>query len=386
MLFEQEARTVQYTKELWSDQLISQDVLWPKIQSAIHSDRFPHFSLIVARPGNGQLLLALSIAQTLMCKSELRPCGQCDACHKINQLVHPDLHFSFPLNKPKETCQEHYTAWRKAIREKPFMSIVDWFTYLGAESKNANISVTEIRNFSELLFLKPFESNKSVLILWLPEYLGKDANRLLKLFEEPPSNVYVILVSERSDMLLPTVLSRAQVFRMEGIQLEAASERLANRNQLNKDLVFASLISSDRNIQEAIVQIEQQNIPSIEMLRKLLQNTYTYNVSGILEWLDSFLELNKEEQKKFLHWIQLLLSFVLRIKYKANDEMEFMENPMMAYSVKLSKSLNVIQIEKWVDLLDDCDIAIQRNANMKILMTDFCIQLSKILKDNTTDN
>jgi hypothetical protein len=59
---------------------------------------------------------------------------------------------------------------------------------------------------------------------------------------------------------------------------------------------------------------------------------------------------------------------------------------MMAYSVKLSKSLNVIQIEKWVDLLDDCDIAIQRNANMKILMTDFCIQLSKILKDNTTDN
>jgi DNA polymerase III subunit delta' len=131
---------------------------------------------------------------------------------------------------------------------------------------------------------------------------------LLKLFEEPPSNVYVILVSERSDMLLPTVLSRAQVFRMEGIQLEAASERLANRNQLNKDLVFASLISSDRNIQEAIVQIEQQNIPSIEMLRKLLQNTYTYNVSGILEWLDSFLELNKEEQKKFLHWIQLLLS------------------------------------------------------------------------------
>ena len=59
---------------------------------------------------------------------------------------------------------------------------------------------------------------------------------------------------------------------------------------------------------------------------------------------------------------------------------------MMAYSYKLSNSLNADQIEQWVELLDDCDMAIQRNANMKILMTDFCIQLSKILKTTINNN
>lgn len=381
MLFELEDRVAVFPKELWSDQLISQDVLWSKIKAAISNGRFPHFSLLLGKPGNGQLLLALSIAQTLFCTSDDKPCGECDQCHKVKNCIHPDLHFSFPLNKPKVTCQEYYSQWRMAITEKPFMSITDWFGYLGDESKNANISVTEINNFSELLSLRPYESINTVLILWLPEYLGKESNRLLKLFEEPPSNVYVILVSENSELLLPTVLSRAQLFRMQSIQLEEASKILANKFAVQEDTAYAVLLSADKNIQEAIHQIEQQSMPSIDVLRKLLQSTYSYQVKSMIEWVEAFMELNKEEQKKFIEWIQLLLSFVLRIKFSGNSVMEYPENPMMAYSKKLSGSLSLIQISQWVDLMDDCHMAIQRNANMKLLMTDFCIKLSRIIKN-----
>ncbi len=386
MLFEQEARLTVYPKELWSDQLISQEVLWPKIKSAIQQNRFPHFSLLLGKPGNGQLVLALSIAQALFCKTEQKPCGTCEACRKITYLIHPDLHFSFPLNKPKETCQQHYASWRTAIQEKPFMSISDWFQYLSDESKNANISVTEINNFSQLLTLRPFESDVTVLILWLPEYLGKDSNRLLKLFEEPPANVFVILVSENSELLLPTVLSRAQLFRMQSIQLDHASALLSDKYNVSRDIAYSTLLSTDKNVQEAIQLIEQKSSPSIDVLKKLLQITYSYQVGPMLQWVETFLELNREEQKKFIEWIQLLLSFVLRIKFSGNSDLDFPENQMMAYSKKLSNSLTLIQIEKWVDLMDDCHMAIQRNANVKILMTDFCIQLSGILKSSSSNN
>lgn len=380
MLFEQEDRVAVYPKELWSDQLISQDMLWSKIKSAIANGQFPHFSLLLGKPGNGQLIMALSIAQTLFCTSDDKPCGICDACYKVKNCIHPDLHFSFPLNKPKVTCQEYYSQWRLALNEKPFLNITDWFDYLGDESKNANISVTEINNFSELLTLRPYESNNTVLILWLPEYLGKESNRLLKLFEEPPTNVYVILVSENSELLLPTVLSRAQLFRMQSIQLDEASKILAKKYAVQTDAAYAVLLSSDRNIQEAIQQIEQQNMPSIEVLRKLLQSAYTHQVKAMIEWVESFQEFNKEEQKKFIEWIQLLLSFVLRIKFSETKDLDFQGNPMMAYSKKLSGSLSLMQINQWVDLMDDCLIAIQRNANIKVLMTHFCIELSGIIR------
>jgi DNA polymerase-3 subunit delta' len=381
MLFEQEDRVAVYPKELWSDQLISQDIHWTKINSAITNGHYPHFSLLLGKPGNGQLVMALGVAQTLFCTSDEKPCGICDACYKVKNCIHPDLHFSFPLNKPKVTCQEYYSQWRLAISEKPFLSVTDWFEYLGDESKNANISVAEINNFSELLSLRPYESDKTVLILWLPEYLGKESNRLLKLFEEPPSNVFVILVSENSELLLPTVLSRAQLFRMQSIQLDEASKMLAMKYNVQADLAYAALLSSDRNIQEAIQQIEQQSMPSIEVLRKLLQSAYSYQVKTMIEWVESFQEMNKEEQKKFIEWIQLLLSFVLRIKYSGTTDMDFQGNPMMAYSKKLTGSLSLIQINQWVDLMDDCLIAIQRNANIKVLMTHFCIELSHIIRN-----
>ena len=66
--------------------------------------------------------------------------------------------------------------------------------------------------------------------------------------------------------------------------------------------------------------------------------------------------------------------------------MDFPDNQMMAYSKKLSNSLTLMQIEEWVDLMDDCYMAIQRNANMRILMTDFCINLSRILKNSIANN
>lgn len=381
MLFGKEDMILNVKQDRWTDQLVSQHHLFEKLNRSIQQNRFPHFSLLLGRPGNGQLLLALSVAQSILCISDDKPCGSCEACYKVSKLIHPDLHFSFPLNSPKETCQQHYKEWRSAILEKPFMGISQWFSYLEGDSKNANISVTEISNVLNTLSLKPFESKNSVLIVWLPEYLGRDSNRLLKFFEEPPDHVFIILAAENQELILPTVLSRAQIFRMNAIQMDDAIQTLsAKEPSYNQDELVSAWLAGNGNMQQTLNVLENQNNPSVEYLRKLLQSAFTYNAIELTEWVEQFASLNKEEQKNFLQWIQQFLSLVIREKFKLNPDPEFQNNPVLQYANKLSNSLSVSQIEHWDDLLNDALLYLQRNANVKLMMTNFSIKLSHILR------
>ena len=261
------------------------------------------------------------------------------------------------------------------------MGISQWFSYLEGDSKNANISVTEISNVLNTLSLKPFESKNSVLIVWLPEYLGRDSNRLLKFFEEPPDHVFIILAAENQELILPTVLSRAQIFRMNAIQMDDAIQNLsAKEPSYNQDELVSAWLAGNGNMQQTLNVLENQNNLSVEYLRKLLQSAFTYNAIELTEWVEQFASLNKEEQKNFLQWIQQFLSLVIREKFKLNPDPEFQNNPVLQYANKLSNSLSVSQIEHWDDLLNDALLYLQRNANVKLMMTNFSIKLSHILR------
>lgn len=75
-----------------------------------------------------------------------------------------------------------------------------------------------------------------------------------------------------------------------------------------------------------------------------------------------------------------ILSLVIREKFKLNPDQEFQNNPVLQYANKLSNSLSVSQIEHWDDLLNDTLLYLQRNANVKLMMTNFSIKLSHILR------
>ncbi len=382
-LYMSQAKTLSSLQHLWSDQLVSQSVLWHRIRESIRSGHFPHLSLMSADPGNVQLVLALASAQALLCSAEHAPCGICDSCRKVSGLIHSDLHFSFPLHKAKETCDMYASDWRAAVLETPFMGISQWFDHFGEDSKNANIAVKEVDRILGVLQLKPYESERKVLIIWLPEYLGKESNRLLKLFEEPPEETYIILVAESVERLLATVRSRAQWFRLQSLDLKEAAQFLAVRYHQQEELAYASLLTTGGHLQEAILQSDQEAGVSLGFLRKWLQHAYTYQVSGILEWVDEFSKMNRENQKHYLIWVQRLLSFVLR--YKSGIEPEG-QHPYLQYALKLSGSMNYEQIEQWSILLDGALDAIPRNANVKLLMTDLTIKLSGILRKKANLN
>ena len=132
------------------------------------------------------------------------------AFSKANNYIHPDIHFSYPVipkksgDKPVST--DYITEWREFITAIPYGNVYDWLQFIGAENKQGNITAEECNDIIHKLNLKSFESPYKILVMWMPEYLGKEGNKLLKLIEEPPADTLFIFVAENEDLILPTIL------------------------------------------------------------------------------------------------------------------------------------------------------------------------------------
>ena len=68
----------------------------------------------------------------------------------------------------------------------------------------------------------------------MPEFLGKEGNKLLKLIEEPPPDTLFILVAESEEQILPTILSRCQLVKIPLLENDAIEHALINRIFKNK--------------------------------------------------------------------------------------------------------------------------------------------------------
>ena len=148
------------------------------LRDAIDHDRMPHALLISGREGSGAMTLALTAAQYILCEHHTpdgEPCEQCPHCLQVHKLQHPDLHFAFPVvNRKGQTGEDsavsldYIAEWRDILLRRPDMTYTDWVKFISDEGKNAQIFKAEASSIIRILSTKPFESDKRVMIIWLP--------------------------------------------------------------------------------------------------------------------------------------------------------------------------------------------------------------------------
>ncbi len=202
--------------------IINQQGVKQQLVELIQHNRLSHALLFLSKEGSGALSLALALAQYLTCEkanpkkqsrylsgpnsnaslfeeerltpdSRLRTpdselltdsCGICASCIKANQLIHPDIHFSYPVVTKKSgtppLSADYITEWREFVKDHPYGNVYDWLQFIGAENKQGNITANECNDIIHKLSLKSFESEYKMLIMWMPEYLGatKETNCL----------------------------------------------------------------------------------------------------------------------------------------------------------------------------------------------------------------
>ena len=374
----------------------------------VQHNRLSHALLFLGKEGSGALQLALAFAQYIVCKPQIPEvdlfaaepqttnnkqqtkendsCGLCPACKKANELIHPDIHFSYPVitKKPgeKPISTDFIKEWREFVNQNPYGNVYDWLQFIGAENKQGNITAHECNDIIRKLNLKSFESEYKILIMWMPEFLGKEGNKLLKLIEEPPPNTLFILVAENESLVLPTILSRTQLVKipmLTNLEVEAALELNADV-KIEKAMQIAAL--AEGNYREALQLLQHADDDWEVMLREWLNAVIRTGPVAQVKWIDETAKLGREKQKQFLRYFIHLLEDAIRLRVmepSANQQPTTNND----FANRLNKLCNLGQQEAIITELDKASYYIERNANAKMLFHALSIRLYHIINNKS---
>ena len=192
--------------------------------SMADTGRVAHAMLLYENEGCGALALALAYVQYLDCphRHDGDSCGECPSCNRVSRLIHPDLHFIYPVNSgsripasAKPTSESYLQQWRELAVSNPYFLESQFYEALGIENKSGNIAVADAKYILEKLSLTSVEDGYKSVIVWLPERMNAEAaNRLLKIVEEPPEKTVFIFITHAPEKVLQTISSRCQGFRV----------------------------------------------------------------------------------------------------------------------------------------------------------------------------
>lgn len=363
------------------EEVIGQNNVKKAISQMVAADRLPHALLLLGPGGSGKLALACALAQYVLCNkhSSEDACGECPSCSKVSQLIHPDLHFSFPTVGTNVTSDSFLPQWRTAVLDNPYMDANQWLQQIGAENKQGNINKQECVNIVKKLSLKTFEDSKKILIIWLPEYLGKEGNRLLKLIEEPPEKTLFILVAEKQELILNTILSRCQIVKINGLSDDEIKNALVQNENIEIQAAEMASQLAAGNFNEALKFAQNKEDNHADFFLEWLRKCYKGNGVDLVDWTERFAKMGREVQKQFVHYALHFLREFMLLKITQTDQIR-LQTKELATAKKMIPVIEFDQIDKIVHLLSESVYHIERNANPKILFLDVSIQMNKILR------
>jgi len=305
------------------------------------------------------------------------------AYSKASKFVHPDIHFSYPViprksgDKPKST--DYVTEWREFISQHPYGNAFDWLQFIGAENKQGNITAEECNDIIHKLNLKSFESEYKILVMWMPEYLGKEGNKLLKLIEEPPANTLFILVAENEEQILPTILSRCQLIKIPLPETAEIKEALIQRAGAAPDTALQTAAIAEGNYREALQLLQHSEEDWISLISDWLKFTIRSMLPEQVKWIDDISKLGREKQKQLLLYFNHLLEQGIRLRVMGNGQA--IAEKEKDFAQRINKITSVSQQQVIIEELDKATYYIERNANGKMLFHALTIKIYHIIQD-----
>ncbi len=375
----------------------------------VEQNRLSHALLFLAKEGSGGLPLALAFAQYVVSLPPDAPVvedlfGGMTALapaptfihpndiatqpgyQRANLLLHPDLHFTYPVitkkTGEKPISNDYIEDWRTFLQTYPYGNAYDWLQSIGAENKQGNITAEECNQINRQLSLKSFESKYKVLLLWMPEYLGKEGNKLLKLIEEPPPNTIFILVAENEELILPTILSRCQLVRVPALEDSDIVNALVERSGATVELAKQISAICEGNYRDALHLLQHADEDWHSLLREWLNAMLKSGPAAQVKFIEEVSRLGREKQKQFLRYFNHLLEQSIRIRVLGEEKIK-QGDTEKDFAKRLNKIASVSQQEAIIEELDKAAYYIERNAHAKMLFHALTIKLYHIIQNKT---
>ncbi len=365
-------------------EIIGQESIRQQLIQTVAENRVSHAQLFLSCDGSGALLLAIAYAQYINCldKTATDSCGSCSSCRKYERYIHPDLHFSYPFfaSKDVKIAVDVLEEWRAMLLADPYVDLDIWRSKLSAENKQANINIAECHDIIKKLSYKAFEGETKVLIMWLPEFLDKEGNSLLKIIEEPPKNTLFILVANNQEQILSTLLSRTQIVKIPKLADEEVTRYLMDHHGLPEQQAREYTFLADGNLIEAKLLVEHTQNDHADRFAEWLRMGYGNRVPDLISFTDQAASWGRENQKNFLKYG---ISFLRECSLLLSGAGELVKLPARTLDTAKKLSTHVLTLnmaEALIEELEKAHYHIERNANPKILFLDVSLQLVKTIK------
>ncbi|MBO5419493.1 MAG: hypothetical protein J6A22_05350 [Bacteroidales bacterium] len=338
-------------------EVIGNSTVVTALRSMADSGRVAHAMLMYENEGCGALALALAYVQYLNCSnpSDGDSCGECPSCRQMSKLIHPDVHFVFPVNKgpktsdDKPTSESYISYWRDLAGTDPYFVEADLQKAIGTEGKSGIIAVAEAKSIISKLSLASVYDGYKAVIVYLPEKMNQEAaNRLLKSVEEPSEKTLFIFITHAPEKVLQTIFSRCQSIRVLPLGKE------------DQERVKALKPSDD----------QEEYALFMEIFTSLMDSLLVKDLMAALDCSESISALDsREKQKAFCNFAGLCLRKIFMLQQNMpqiadvrQDEKDFYDRMAAACSRKFCSSI--------IPVLENVVAMIDRNVNSKILFCD----------------
>ena len=358
--------------------------------SSVQNNRISHAQLFIGPEGNNKLALALAYAQYINCEQKLDEdsCGLCSSCIKYKTFSHPDLLLVFPVikssNYKQPISQQFASQWKELVTENIYLNLGDWISFFDADNKSGQqgaIYIHEAEYLQRKVALKNYEAKYRVILIWMPEKMNiATANKLLKLLEEPPKGTIFLMVAEKVDQLLPTILSRLQMIKTTKIDEKIGAAFLQEKHQITIEKAMQLLNLTGGSMGKTIKIITKED--SLNYLQEFgawMRMCYKIDIQEMIYWTDAIAQRGRNHQKILLSYAIRMIRECLLYNFANKNLLRINENE----EVFMKNFASFIHEENSIEIIEKLEESIRninRNANAKIIFFELSLQFVKLLK------
>ncbi len=374
-------------------EVIGNQHLKAHLSKTVENGRIPHAQLFCGNNGSGLLPMALAYASELLCRQFEKDSPEyIQSKNKVSRLIHPDLHFVYPVNtnediKKNAVSDDYAEAWRNFVLNNPYASLFEWLQSIGIENKQGNISKYEAEQISKKLALKSFEGGYKVMIIWMAENMNIEcSNKILKLIEEPSDKTVLLLLTEKEGQIITTIHSRCQKLNFPLLSEADIAQGLIKNLNIPESQAHQTARRARGDYNKALHLLKETGEEEIfeKWFISWVRTAFRAKgnkgaINNLLDWSDELAGQGRETQKKFLSYCIEVFRQALLKNYQA-DSLLYFEAKDKSFSLpKFSPFVHQNNIFGITAALEDASYHIERNGNGKIIFTDLSIKLTRLI-------
>ncbi len=330
--------------------LVDQDHAVMLLRSAVQGGRVSHAYLFAGPSGVGRREAALAFAQLLNCEHPSQDaCGECQSCKLIATGHHPDV--------------------RMIDLERGLLLDPE-------DSTKTGVGLKQVLALRREVVYPPYQGRWKVYIIADAETMTTEAaNSLLKVLEEPPPHVVLILIAESVVSLLPTVVSRCQLLRFSFVPSAAIEQALADRFNVPRGRArFLAALAGGRLGRAVTWATSEDALQLREMMLDLLQRLEHIDP---LERLDAAEALAKEKEtlpellEIALFWYRDLL-----VWQETADESLLINLDRKEAIAALAGTVPPAVLSQRIDAVEEAKEALRRNVHPRLALETLFLRLS----------